>query len=88
MKIEEMSAVILAGGRSSRMGTDKARLRLGEKTLLELMVEKVRRLGITEIVVSGCTECPLGTMRKNRFLQKREGKRRNKPPKRRRYCNR
>ena len=62
MKIEEMSAVILAGGRSSRMGTDKARLRLGEKTLLELMVEKVRRLGITEIVVSGCTECPLGTM--------------------------
>ena len=61
MNIEETSAIILAGGRSSRMGTDKAKLRIGEKTLLELMVEKVRRLGIVEVVVSGCSECPAGT---------------------------
>ena len=61
MIIEETAAIILAGGRSSRMGTDKAKLRVGEKTLLELMVEKVQRLRITEIVVSGCSECPEGT---------------------------
>ena len=53
MNIEETSAIILAGGHSSRMGTDKAKLRVGEKTLLELMVEKVRHLGISEIVISG-----------------------------------
>ena len=61
MNIEEISAIILAGGRSSRMGADKAKLQVGEKTLLELMVEKVRRLGIMEVVVSGCSECPAGT---------------------------
>ena len=61
MNIEETSAIILAGGRSSRMGTDKAKLRIGDKTLLELMVEKVRRLGISDVVVSGCSECPADT---------------------------
>ena len=61
MNIEQTSAIILAGGHSSRMGTDKAKLRVGEKTLLEVMVEKVRRLGICEVVVSGCSECPAGT---------------------------
>lgn len=34
-----MTAVILAGGKSSRMGTDKALLPLGEKTILEHIVE-------------------------------------------------
>ena len=61
MKIEEVSAIILAGGRSSRMGTDKARLRLGGKTLLDLTVEKIRHLGISDIVISGCADCPEGT---------------------------
>ena len=61
MNIEETSAIILAGGRSARMGMDKAKLRVGGKTLLELMVEKVRRLGVCEVVVSGCSECPAGT---------------------------
>ena len=61
MNIEETSAIILAGGRSSRMGTDKAALRVGEKTLLELMVEKVRHVGISDVVVSGCAACPAGT---------------------------
>ncbi|MBO5544062.1 MAG: molybdenum cofactor guanylyltransferase [Firmicutes bacterium] len=61
MKMEEVSAIILAGGRSSRMGTDKAKLKQGDQTLLELMAEKLRRLGISEIVVSGCPDCPEGT---------------------------
>ena len=61
MKIVEVSAIILAGGRRSRMGTDKAKLRLGGKTLLDLTVEKIRHLGISDIVISGCADCPEGT---------------------------
>lgn len=34
-----MTAIVLAGGRSSRMGTDKALLPFGEKTILEHIVE-------------------------------------------------
>lgn len=34
-----MTAIVLAGGKSSRMGTDKALLPLGEKTILEHIVE-------------------------------------------------
>lgn len=45
--------VILAGGKSSRMGRDKSDLLLGEKTFLEVQVEKGRSLGIEDIVVSG-----------------------------------
>ncbi len=48
-----MSMVILAGGRSSRMGTDKADLRLGDKTFLQHQISKGEALGIEDIVVSG-----------------------------------
>lgn len=48
-----VSMVILAGGKSSRMGRDKADLLLGEKTFLEIQIEKGRALGITDILVSG-----------------------------------
>src|SRR3954464_13510045 len=39
--VQNASAFILAGGKSSRMGEDKAFLRLGGKTLLELAQELV-----------------------------------------------
>ena len=61
MNIEKISAIILAGGRSSRMGTDKADLELKGQTLLNLTVEKVHRLGISDIIISGCSNCPAGT---------------------------
>jgi len=56
-----LSGIILAGGRSSRMGRDKARLMLGGHTLLELQAEKLRALGITDILLSGegCLPCPV-----------------------------
>ena len=44
------SAIILAGGRSSRMGADKAALRLGGVTMLERMVAELAR-GFDEVVV-------------------------------------
>jgi molybdenum cofactor guanylyltransferase len=37
---------ILAGGRSLRMGRDKAGVALGERTLLEHMLDKLRALGL------------------------------------------
>ncbi|MCI9361668.1 MAG: molybdopterin-guanine dinucleotide biosynthesis protein B [Hungatella sp.] len=50
---QHMSMVVLAGGRSSRMGTDKADLRLEDKTFLQHQISKGEALGIEDIVVSG-----------------------------------
>ena len=49
----QLSAVILAGGESKRMGRDKAWVDFGGKPLIELALEKVRELGISEIFISG-----------------------------------
>ena len=48
-----MSGIILAGGRSSRMGTDKAELMLKGKPLLAWQVEKLRALGVKDVLISG-----------------------------------
>lgn len=52
-KPEETSAIILAGGRSSRMGSCKAELLWEGKTLIEHQVGKMRELGIKDIIISG-----------------------------------
>lgn len=52
-KAMQMSMVVLAGGRSSRMGTDKSDLLLCGSTFLEYQIRKGRQLGITDILVSG-----------------------------------
>lgn len=48
-----LSAVILAGGESRRMGRDKAWVEFGGKPLVQLAVEKAGQLGIREIFISG-----------------------------------
>jgi len=60
---ESSRICVLAGGRSSRMGRDKAAIRLGERTLLEIVEESARAVGypvsvIREDVVASCG--PLG----------------------------
>ena len=60
---EGISLVVLAGGRSSRMGSDKSDLPIGESTFLEWQIRKGRELGITDIQVSGyqgaCCSAPV-----------------------------
>lgn len=49
----ELSAVILAGGQSRRMGRDKALLEIDRRPLLAHAIEKVRRLNVAELFISG-----------------------------------
>lgn len=57
----DVSAVILAGGRSSRMGTNKAELLWNGSTLIEHQVKKVRSLGIDDVILSGYPKSVGGT---------------------------
>jgi len=49
----KFSAAVLAGGRSTRMGTDKAFLKLGDEFLLERQLRCLRETGAAELLVSG-----------------------------------
>jgi molybdopterin-guanine dinucleotide biosynthesis protein A len=51
----QLSAVILAGGQSSRMGRDKAWVEYRDKPLIQLAFEKIGETGISEIFISGRT---------------------------------
>ena len=58
---ENISGAILAGGRSSRMRQNKAQLRLGDRSFLEVQLEKLRDAGIGELMISEApdiTICP------------------------------
>ena len=47
------SAVILAGGKSSRMGCDKALMEIGGQTLLARQIQLVSEAGADEVFISG-----------------------------------
>lgn len=49
----QYSLLLLAGGKSSRMGKNKAELVYDGKTFLEIMMEKGNALGIEELYISG-----------------------------------
>lgn len=66
-----LSMVVLAGGKSSRMGKDKSDLLYEGQTFLQRQIEKGKALGIADIFVSGyrgtmCTERVI----KDRYPQK------------------
>lgn len=50
---DQYSLLLLAGGKSSRMGTNKAELLYEGKTFLEHMLDKARDLGIQSFYISG-----------------------------------
>jgi molybdopterin-guanine dinucleotide biosynthesis protein A len=55
------SAVILAGGKSSRMGRDKAFLETGGQTLLARQIQLGAQIGAAEILISGRSEADYST---------------------------
>ena len=57
----DCSAILLAGGFSTRMGRDKAELELSGRSFLALQAEKLRALGIRDILIAGRTEAYPGT---------------------------
>jgi molybdenum cofactor guanylyltransferase len=59
----KFSAVILTGGRSQRMGQDKARLMLDGKPLIARQIELARELGATEVFISGHAETEYDSLR-------------------------
>lgn len=52
LSMKDFTGLILAGGRSTRMGCDKAQLQLEGKSLLQWQVEKLQHLGMGEILIS------------------------------------
>lgn len=53
---KEITAIILAGGKSKRMGSDKSLLKLGDKTLIEHVVDAVRPYVNSVLVVTNNEE--------------------------------
>lgn len=51
--MNNVSGIILSGGKSSRMGQDKCELVYDGKTFLNIQIDKMKKVGITDIVVSG-----------------------------------
>lgn len=49
----DYSAIILAGGKSSRMGRKKGELTFSGKTFLKILIDKLEALGISDILLSG-----------------------------------
>lgn len=51
--LENISAIILAGGKSSRLGRDKCDVIFEGQTFLNRQIRKVENLGISDIYISG-----------------------------------
>ena len=52
-KYKNVSAIVLSGGKSSRMGTDKCDLEYEGQKLINIQVNKMKELGIDDIIASG-----------------------------------
>ncbi|HEY3372200.1 MAG TPA: molybdenum cofactor guanylyltransferase [Prolixibacteraceae bacterium] len=51
MNIESITGIVLAGGRSSRMGTDKSMIRLNDKPLIQYTIDALKPL-CSKVVIS------------------------------------
>lgn len=53
--MQNVSMIILAGGKSSRMGSNKSDLQYKGRSFLEIQAEKAASLNISDVVISGYT---------------------------------
>lgn len=51
--MNNVSGIILSGGKSSRMGQDKCELVFDGKRFLDIQIDKMKNVGIEDIIVSG-----------------------------------
>ena len=51
MNIESITGIVLAGGRSSRMGTDKSMMKLNDKPLIEYAIDALKPL-CSKVIIS------------------------------------
>ena len=58
MVFDEMTLIIIAGGKSSRMGRDKRFIELNGESLLEIALKKVAAFNFAEIIISVEAELP------------------------------
>ncbi|MCX6155359.1 MAG: molybdenum cofactor guanylyltransferase [Candidatus Kapabacteria bacterium] len=56
MKFTNSSAFILAGGKSSRMGTEKSLMKIGDKTVIEIIISRLQPLFESISVISNNPE--------------------------------
>ncbi|MBQ7497421.1 MAG: NTP transferase domain-containing protein, partial [Selenomonas sp.] len=56
MNPNDLSLLIIAGGKSSRLGTDKRQLKLGDSSLLEYTLAQGKKFGFKEVFL--CAEAP------------------------------
>ena len=68
MKNMDISALVLAGGRSSRMGADKSLLPIGGRTLIEQVVEGLRPF-VAEVIVSTNEKEKYAFLKEVRFVE-------------------
>lgn len=59
--VNRFSAAVLAGGKSTRMGADKAGLTFRGMTLAAYQAEKFKALGLSDLMLSGCRQDIPGT---------------------------
>lgn len=55
-RADKYSLLLLAGGKSKRMGADKAKLLYNGKTFVDNLIDKAECLGITKVYLSGYQE--------------------------------
>ena len=51
--VKKVSAIILSGGLSKRMGEDKCELLFNGNTLINHQINKMKNVGIKDIILSG-----------------------------------
>ncbi len=71
----DITAIILAGGKSSRMGRDKSLLKLGDKTLIEHVINALKPYVKTVLIVTNEIEkyCFLENVRFINDIEKNQG---------------